>query len=105
MAQRRQVVDGQGRTEGVVAAHGVHPTNLPGQCDHRQSGVQFGQSPSGQLAADAILCNGAGNYAIWPQRFLRFRRYGTQLAPTSGSMGYGLPAAVAAKRGSGGGGA
>ncbi|WPB58378.1 thiamine pyrophosphate-binding protein [Xylophilus sp. GOD-11R] len=50
------------------------------------------------LPADAIVCNGAGNYAIWVHRFLPFRRYGTQLAPTSGSMGYGVPAAVGAKR-------
>ena len=51
-----------------------------------------------RLPADAIMCNGAGNYAIWLHRFHRFRRFGTQLAPTSGSMGYGVPAAVGAKR-------
>lgn len=50
------------------------------------------------LPADAIMCNGAGNYATWLHRFHRFNEFGTQLAPTSGSMGYGLPAAVAAKR-------
>ena len=50
------------------------------------------------LPPDAIMCNGAGNYATWLHRFRRFTRYGTQLAPTSGSMGYGLPAAVGAKR-------
>lgn len=49
------------------------------------------------LPDDAICTNGAGNYATWLHRFHRFRRYGTQAAPTSGSMGYGLPAAVAAK--------
>jgi acetolactate synthase-1/2/3 large subunit len=49
------------------------------------------------LPADAIMTNGAGNYATWLHRFWKFRQYGTQLAPTSGSMGYGLPAAVAAK--------
>lgn len=49
------------------------------------------------LADDTICTNGAGNYATWLHRFHRFRRYGTQAAPTSGSMGYGLPAAVAAK--------
>jgi acetolactate synthase I/II/III large subunit len=49
-----------------------------------------------RLPADAIVCNGAGNYAAWVHRYLRFRGYGTQLAPTSGSMGYGVPAAVAA---------
>lgn len=50
------------------------------------------------LPADAIMTNGAGNYATWLHRFHRFNRFGTQLAPTSGSMGYGLPAAVGAKR-------
>lgn len=49
------------------------------------------------LPADAILTNGAGNYAAWLHRYYRYRSFGTQLAPTSGSMGYGLPAAVAAK--------
>jgi acetolactate synthase-1/2/3 large subunit len=49
------------------------------------------------LPDDAILTNGAGNYATWIHRFHRFRRYGTQAAPTSGSMGYGMPGAVAAK--------
>lgn len=48
------------------------------------------------LPEDAVLTNGAGNYATWVHRFHRFRRNNTQLAPTSGSMGYGLPAAVAA---------
>jgi acetolactate synthase-1/2/3 large subunit len=43
------------------------------------------------------LTNGAGNYAIWANRHFAYRGLGTQLAPTSGSMGYGLPAAVAAK--------
>jgi len=46
---------------------------------------------------NAIFTNGAGNYATWVHRFHRFRRFNTQSAPTSGSMGYGLPAAVAAK--------
>ncbi|MHC8508338.1 MAG: thiamine pyrophosphate-dependent enzyme [Rhodospirillales bacterium] len=48
------------------------------------------------LAADSVLCSGAGNYGLWAQRFHRYRGFGTQLAPVSGSMGYGLPAAVAA---------
>jgi acetolactate synthase I/II/III large subunit len=48
------------------------------------------------LQPDAIFTNGAGNYATWVHRFHRFRRFATQAAPTSGSMGYGLPAAVAA---------
>jgi acetolactate synthase I/II/III large subunit len=50
-----------------------------------------------ELPADAIVTNGAGNFATWVHRFHRYRRFGTQLAPTSGSMGYGFPAALAAK--------
>jgi acetolactate synthase I/II/III large subunit len=52
---------------------------------------------SENLGEDAIICNGAGNFSTWVHRFYRYRRFGTQLAPTSGSMGYGFPAAVAAK--------
>lgn len=51
-----------------------------------------------RLADDAIIATGAGNFSIWSQRFYRYRRLGTQLGPVSGSMGYGIPAAVAAKR-------
>ncbi|WP_237058386.1 thiamine pyrophosphate-binding protein [Microbulbifer sediminum] len=50
-----------------------------------------------QLPADAIICNGAGNYSIWVHRYFRYRADQAQLAPISGSMGYGLPAAIAAK--------
>ena len=49
------------------------------------------------LPADAIITNGAGNYTTWAHRFHRYRGFRTQLAPASGAMGYGLPAAVAAK--------
>jgi len=49
------------------------------------------------LPEDAILANDAGNFSGWPQRFYRYRRYRTQLAPTSGAMGYGIPAAIAAR--------
>jgi acetolactate synthase-1/2/3 large subunit len=50
------------------------------------------------LPSDAIICNGAGNYAAWIHRFLRMRRFGQHVAPTAGSMGFGVPAAVAMKR-------
>jgi len=50
-----------------------------------------------RLPDDAILTNGAGNYATWSHRFYQYRKYRTQLGPTNGSMGYGVPAAVAAK--------
>ena len=49
------------------------------------------------LPEDAIVTNGAGNYATWVHRFHRYRSFRTQLAPTSGAMGYGVPAAIAAK--------
>ena len=70
------------------------PTEQPG-------GVNFGAVMvwlREYLPDNAILCNGAGNYAAWIHRFFRFRRFGQHVAPTSGSMGYGVPAAVAMKR-------
>jgi acetolactate synthase-1/2/3 large subunit len=49
-----------------------------------------------QLPDDAIVSNGAGNYAAWLHRFFEHRMFRTQLAPQSGAMGYGVPAAIAA---------
>lgn len=49
------------------------------------------------LPADAILTNGAGNYATWLHRHYSYRQFRSQVAPTSGAMGYGVPAAIAAK--------
>ncbi|MBI1385775.1 MAG: thiamine pyrophosphate-binding protein [Rhizobiales bacterium] len=49
------------------------------------------------LPADSIVTNGAGNYAGWLHRYYQWKQFRTQLAPTSGSMGYGVPAAIAAK--------
>ncbi len=51
---------------------------------------------SDTLPPDAIVTNGAGNYAAWLHRYFTYKQYGTQLAPTSGSMGYGFPAAISA---------
>nr|MDE0502108.1 thiamine pyrophosphate-binding protein [bacterium] len=62
--------------------------------------VDFGEAMTyldSRLPPDAILTNGAGNYTLWPQRYYRFKQYGTQLGPQSGAMGYAVPAAVAAK--------
>jgi acetolactate synthase-1/2/3 large subunit len=50
-----------------------------------------------RLPADAVQTCGAGNFTVWAHRFAEFREYGTQACPRSGSMGYGLAAAVAAK--------
>ena len=49
------------------------------------------------LPADAIITNGAGNFAVWPNKFLAYGPEGRLLAPQSGAMGYGVPAAIAAK--------
>lgn len=49
-----------------------------------------------ELPEDAVVCNGAGNYAVWVHRFAPYRRFGSQLAPASGAMGYGIPAGVMA---------
>jgi acetolactate synthase-1/2/3 large subunit len=70
------------------------PRELPGN-------FQYGQVVTwlrDRLPKDAIVCNGAGNYAGWIHRHHRFHTFAAQLAPTSGSMGYGVPAAVMAKR-------
>ncbi|HEX5633677.1 MAG TPA: thiamine pyrophosphate-dependent enzyme, partial [Gemmatimonadales bacterium] len=50
-----------------------------------------------QKAPEGIFCNGAGNFATWLHRFHRYTGFRTQLAPTSGAMGYGVPAAIAGK--------
>jgi acetolactate synthase-1/2/3 large subunit len=52
---------------------------------------------SQNLPEDAIVTNGAGNFASWLHRHFQYKGWRTQLAPTSGSMGYSVPAAVAAK--------
>ncbi len=49
------------------------------------------------LPEDAVLTNGAGNFTVWPNKFYKFGPRARLLAPQSGAMGYGLPAAVAAK--------
>jgi acetolactate synthase-1/2/3 large subunit len=69
------------------------PRPMPGD-------VQMGdviQQLRAHLPADAILANGAGNYATWLHRHFSYRHFRSQLAPTSGAMGYGVPAAIAAK--------
>jgi acetolactate synthase-1/2/3 large subunit len=55
------------------------------------------RTTSAMLPEDAIITNGAGNYAGFVHRYFEYKTYRSGLAPTSGSMGYGLPAAIAAK--------
>ncbi len=71
----------------------ISPVQIPGAVQMGDVMASLGKA----LPEDAILTNGAGNFAIWPNRFHRYRGYGTMLAPRSGSMGYGVPAAIAAK--------
>ncbi|HEX4010628.1 MAG TPA: thiamine pyrophosphate-dependent enzyme [Solirubrobacteraceae bacterium] len=49
------------------------------------------------VAPETIVTNGAGNYTLWAHRYWTFERFGTQLGPVSGAMGYGVPAGIAAK--------
>ena len=72
---------------------GLVPTALAGALD--LGGVMTWLRD--RLPDDAIVTSDAGNFSGWPNRFLQYRRPGRQLGPTSGAMGYGVPAAVAAK--------
>ena len=87
-----------GRDAAVATAHQDY---LDWNCSISVAGeVQFSDiihSVRNLSGDDAIICNGAGNNTGWLHRFFRYRSYRTQLAPTSGTMGYGLPAAIAAK--------
>jgi acetolactate synthase I/II/III large subunit len=71
----------------------VRPWPAPGRVDLGQAMAAMRE----RLGDDAIVASGAGNYSAWVHRFFQFRRHGTQLAPKSGAMGFGLPAALAAK--------
>jgi acetolactate synthase-1/2/3 large subunit len=66
---------------------------LPGDLDVGEVMATFRK----RLPAEAIFTCGAGNFTVWAHRFYEFAHFGTQLAPRSGAMGYGLPAALAAK--------
>ncbi len=88
-------------TEATQAAHADYLAWSEPAGRSNPGALQMGPVMQHLIAAlpgDTILCNGAGNFSIWLHRFWRFQGYGTQLAPTSGSMGYGLPAALGAKR-------
>jgi acetolactate synthase I/II/III large subunit len=69
------------------------PASMPGNVDLGRVMVHLRET----LPPDTIVTNGAGNYTLWVQRFYTYHGLRTQLAPTSGTMGYGLPAAIAAK--------
>jgi len=71
----------------------TEPRKIPGE-------VQYGEIIrwlSDHLPQDTVIAGGAGNFAAWLHRHFRYKGFRTQLGPTNGSMGYGYPAAVAAK--------
>ncbi|MDC1214801.1 thiamine pyrophosphate-binding protein [Rhodospirillales bacterium] len=92
------VIETRAWADDAKAAHADFMTfTTPPESDSAVSMGRVMEIVRDTLPDDAIITNGAGNYAGWVHRYYRFRKPGTQLAPTSGAMGYGLPAAVAAK--------
>jgi acetolactate synthase I/II/III large subunit len=97
-AKAMKPVDSSAWKSWTEAAHAdylanAEPTRLPGE-------VQLGEIVtwlSKNAPSDTIITNGAGNYTAWVHRYYPYRGFRTQVAPTSGAMGYGVPAAVAAK--------
>jgi acetolactate synthase I/II/III large subunit len=99
-AARRLEPTGAADRAGLLeAAHGAYERNLaetrelPGPL--QMSAVMA--TLRDRLPDNAILTNGAGNFSVWAHRYYEFHSYPTQLGPRSGSMGYGVPAAVGAK--------
>jgi acetolactate synthase I/II/III large subunit len=80
------------RTQRAAYERDLEPVPVSGGVN---PGEVFGELRR-QLPDDAIVSNGAGNYAAWLHRFFEHRRFRTQLAPQSGAMGYGVPAGIAA---------
>ena len=84
--------------EAMQEAHAEYlafssPVSVPGDMQL----AQIMSSLPSLIPRDSIMTNGAGNFATWVHRFYPYGPYKTQLAPANGSMGYGLPAAIAAK--------
>ena len=78
------------------AAHADYETNLVAPPASPLDLAEVVKCVQRLAPADAIVTNGAGNYSGWLHRYWRYGALGTQLAPTSGAMGYGVPAGIAA---------
>ena len=92
-----KTVDGKRWKTETVAAHAeyldnIKPGPLPGAVNMGEVVAWLNK----RLPDDAIVTNGAGNYAAFLHRFFQYRGFKTQLAPTNGAMGYGVPAGIAA---------
>ena len=97
VARALKPVDSSAWAAATEAAHSDYleyslPVSNPGALQL----AEIVSSLRDQLPRDTIVANGGGNFAGWVHRFWRYREFGTQLGPTSGSMGYGVPAGVAA---------
>ncbi len=80
------------------AAHADYLANIePGPCPGPVDMGKIMLWLREHLPPSAIITNGAGNFSTWAHRFYQYRPWRTQLAPTNGAMGYGVPAAIAAK--------
>ena len=93
-----EALDGSGWREWTETARAdylehLRHGKLPGDLELSEVMAQLRDA----LPPDAVFTCGAGNFTVWAHRFYEFSRYGTQLAPRSGAMGYGLPAALTAK--------
>jgi len=84
-----------GRTRAARADYETwtQPQPIPGRLQY----AEVVKWLDGELPEDAIVSGGAGNFSGWVHRYFRYKGFRTQLGPTNGSMGYGLPGAVAAK--------
>jgi acetolactate synthase-1/2/3 large subunit len=70
------------------------------KCPAQPSPVDMGEVAAwlrNNLPSDVVITNGAGNFTVWPNKFFKYGTDARLLAPQSGAMGYGLPAAIAAK--------
>lgn len=95
---RRKLAESGGRRAWTAEANRTYrdlltPCPQPGALDMGKVMEALAE----RVDANAIFTNGAGNYSAWIHKHRQFRHYRTQLAPTSGAMGYGIPAATAAK--------
>ncbi len=98
LATRMPAVDSAPWRDWTHQAHkdylaNIEPQASPGAVDMAEVMIELRK----QLPADAIMTNGAGNYSGWVQRYWQYGGLRTQVAPTNGAMGYGVPAGVAAK--------
>jgi acetolactate synthase-1/2/3 large subunit len=97
-ARALEPVDASARSAWIEAARADYLANLepdpvPGDLDMYEVVRILGE----KLPDDAILVNDAGNFSGWAHRYFQYRDFPSQLGPTNGAMGYGLPAAIAAK--------